>query len=61
MLNKNMTQIIIDKKKYILVAEKEYNALKEKAALKTRPQKKLSLAAGKKHAYKLIEKWAKEK
>lgn len=56
-----MTQITIDKKKYILVPHKEYEALQLQAALKTKPVKKLSLAAGKKHAYKLIDKWAKGK
>ena len=56
-----MTQIVIDKKKYVLVPEKEYHALQVRAALKTKPVKKLSLAAGKKHAYKLIDKWAKGK
>jgi ribonuclease HIII len=56
-----MTAIVIDKKKYVLVPEKEYQALQLKAALKTKPVKKLSLAQGKKHAYKLIDKWAKGK
>jgi len=56
-----MTHITIDRKKYVLVSEKEYHALQVRAALKTKPVKKLSLAAGKKHALKLITKWAKEK
>jgi hypothetical protein len=56
-----MTQIVIDKKKYVLLPEKEYVALQKKASLKTPPAKKLSLAAGRKHALKLIDKWAKEK
>ena len=56
-----MTQIVIDKKKYVLVPEKEYHALQVRAALKTKPVKKLSLAAGKSHANKLIDKWAKGK
>jgi hypothetical protein len=56
-----MTQIVIDKKKYVLIPEKEYHALQVRAALKTKPVKKLSLAAGKKHALKLIDKWAKGK
>ena len=56
-----MTQIVIDKKKYFLISEKEYNSLQVQAALKTKPFKKLSLAAGKKHADKLIDKWAKGK
>lgn len=56
-----MTQIVIDKKKYILVPQKEYEALQLQAALKTKPVKILSLAQGKKNAYKLISKWAKGK
>ena len=56
-----MTEIVIDKKKYVLIREEEYDALREKAALKVTPVKKLSLSAGKKHAYKLIDEWAKEK
>ena len=31
-----MTAIVIDKKKYVLVPEKEYRALQFKAALKTK-------------------------
>ena len=53
-----MTAIVIDKKKYVLISEKEYEHLQLKAALKNEPAKKLSLAAGKKRAYKLIDKWA---
>lgn len=56
-----MTLIVIDKKKYVLIPEKEYEHLTLKAALKSRTFKKLSLAAGKKRAYKLIDKWAKGK
>lgn len=56
-----MTRIVIDKKKYVLIPEKKYEALQVQAALKTKPVKKLSLAAGKKHAYKLIDRWAKGK
>lgn len=56
-----MTQIVIDKKKYFLISEKEYNSLQVQAALKTKPLKKLSLTAGKKYANKLIDKWAKGK
>ncbi len=55
-----MTQIVKDKKKYILIPEKEYHALQVRAALKGKPVKKLLLATGKKHAYQLIDKWAKK-
>ena len=53
-----MTQIVIDKKKYVLVPEKEYTALQIKAALKTKPEKLLSLEEGRAHSLKLIRKWA---
>ena len=56
-----MTQIVLDKKKYFLISLKEYNSLQVQAALKTKRVKKLSLAAGKNHANKLIDKWAKGK
>ncbi|MBC7826323.1 MAG: hypothetical protein H7122_01155 [Chitinophagaceae bacterium] len=38
-----MTQIVIDKKKYVLIFQKEYEALQKKAALKTKPEKLLSV------------------
>jgi len=56
-----MTRIVIDKKKYVLVSEKEYNALQKKAALKTKPEKLLSLEEARAHSKKLIRKWASEK
>lgn len=54
-------RIVIDKKIYVVLPEKEYELLQLKAALKNKPPKKLSLAAAKKRSYKLIEKWAAEK
>ena len=56
-----MTQIVIDKKKYVLVPEKEYHALQLKAALKTRPQRLLSVSQARAYSKKLIRKWAAEK
>ncbi len=56
-----MTKIIIDKKNYVLISEKEYQDLQLIAAQKSKPAKKLSLSAGKKHAYKLIDQWVKGK
>ena len=55
-----MTKIVIDKKKYVLVPEKEYQALQKKAALKTRPEKLLTVAQAREHSKKLIRKWAAE-
>ncbi len=56
-----MNTIIIEKKEYVVLAKKDYEALLSKAASKTAPVRKRSLAEGKKLAYKLIDKWAKEK
>ncbi len=56
-----METITINKKKYVVVEQKMFEQLQAKAAAKSEPQKKLSLAAGKKHAYKLIDEWAKGK
>jgi hypothetical protein len=56
-----MTQIVIDKKKYILIPEKDYLNLQKKAALKTRPEKLFSVEEARKHSKKLIRKWASEK
>lgn len=44
-----------------MIEQEDYNKLQLLAAQKTLPVKKLTLAAGKKHAYKLIDKWAKGK
>ena len=53
-----MTEIVIDKKKYFLVPQKEYEALQKKAALKTKPQKLLSVEDARAYSKKLIGKWA---
>lgn len=54
-------QIIIDKKKYVLLPEKEYQELQKKAALKTKPARLLSVAEARAYSKKLINKWAAEK
>jgi hypothetical protein len=56
-----MNTLVIDDKKYVVLEQKEYNQLVSKAALKTPSSRKLSLAEGKKLAYKLIDKWHSEK
>jgi hypothetical protein len=53
--------LVIDKKKYVVVEQKEYDRLLEKAASKRPVARKLSLDEGKKLAYKLIANWHKEK
>ena len=56
-----MTEIVIDKKKYILIPEKDYNSLQKKAALKTRHEKTFSVEEARAYSKKLIRKWASEK
>lgn len=56
-----MTSIVIDKKKYVLVPEKEYQALQKKAALKSKAQKLLTVEQARAYSKKLIRKWAAEK
>jgi len=56
-----MTAIVIDKKKYVLLPEKEYLELQKKAALKTKPDKLLSVEQARTYSKKLIRKWATEK
>ncbi|GDX53115.1 hypothetical protein LBMAG27_21620 [Bacteroidota bacterium] len=56
-----MTQIVIDKKKYVLLPEKDYKTLQRKAALKMKTEKTFSLAEARVHSKKLIRKWAGEK
>jgi len=56
-----MNTLTIDKKKFVIIGQKEFDKLQLLAARKTEPAKKISLAAGKKLANKLIDKWSKEK
>jgi hypothetical protein len=56
-----MTEITIDKKKYVLIPEKNYHALQKKAALKHKPEKTFSLEEARAYSKKLIKKWAEEK
>jgi len=53
-----MTEIVIDKKKYVLVPEKDYKTLQKKAALKTKPERLLSIENARTYTKKLIRKWA---
>lgn len=56
-----MTEIIIDKKKYVLIPEKEYQALQKKAALKAKPEKAFNIEEARAYSKKLIRKWASAK
>lgn len=56
-----MTEIVIDKKKYVLVPAKDYKDLQKKAALKAKADKTLSIEEARAYSKKLIRKWASEK
>ena len=56
-----MTEIVIDKKKYILIPEKDYQVLQKKAALKTKAEKTFTIDEARAYSKKLIRKWAVEK
>lgn len=56
-----MTQVLIDKKKYVIIPAREYEILQKKAALKTKPEKLFSLQEAKAYSEKKIQKWAAEK
>lgn len=56
-----MTEITIDKKKYVLMPEKNYHALQKQAALKHTPEKTFSIKEARAYSKKLIKKWAEEK
>lgn len=58
---KNMNNLVIDKKKYIIIARKDYDLLQKKAALKIRPEKTLTLVEARIYSKSLIHKWAREK
>jgi len=56
-----MTSVVIDRKKYVLVPGKEFQALQKKAALKTKTDKLLTVKQARAYSKKLIRKWAPEK
>ena len=56
-----MNTLVIDKKKYVLLEQADYNNLIKQVALKKTTARRFSLSKGKKNAYDLIDKWHKEK
>jgi hypothetical protein len=56
-----MNTLVINKKKYVVVEQREYDKLLKRAASKKPAARKLSLDEGKKLAYKLIDNWHREK
>jgi len=56
-----MTEIVIDKKKYVLIPEKDYQALQKRVALKSKPEKTFTIEEARAYSKKMIRKWAGEK
>jgi hypothetical protein len=56
-----MNVLVIDNKSYVVVPVERYEALQKKAALKTRPEKVLSIEEARARSKKLIHKWAAER
>jgi hypothetical protein len=55
-----MNQVIIDKKKYVIITKKEYEGLRKQAVMKRKPDKILSLEEARAYTKKLIRKRAEE-
>ncbi len=55
------THIEIENKKYVLIPEEDYFKLQTKAALKTTPEKMISLREARNLSKKLFKEWATEK
>ncbi|MBX2905737.1 MAG: hypothetical protein KF744_06855 [Taibaiella sp.] len=53
-----MNTLVIDNKSYVVVPVESYEALQKKAALKTRPEKLLTIDEARAHSKKAIRKWA---
>ena len=53
-----MTKLIIDKKNYVLLPEKDFLLLQKRAALKSKPEKLFSIDDARVYSKKLIRKWA---
>lgn len=51
-----MTEIVIGKKKYVLIPQKEYAELKKKASANMKPSKLLSVEDARSYTKKLIRK-----
>lgn len=52
-----MNTLVIDNKEYAVIPMETYEALQKKAALKTRPEKVLTVEEARAHSKKLIRKW----
>ena len=56
-----MNKLVIDKKKYLLIQEKDYQALQKKAALQKGTERVFSIKQARTYSKKLIKKSSEEK
>jgi hypothetical protein len=56
-----MNTVVIDNKSYVVLPVESYEALQKKAALKTRPEKVVTVEDARALSKKLIRTWAEEK
>jgi hypothetical protein len=56
-----MDELVINKRKYVLLPLKEYKILQKKAALKAKAEAVLSLKEARTYSRELIHTWANEK
>ncbi|MCE6993147.1 hypothetical protein [Dyadobacter sp. CY323] len=57
----SMTELTIDKKKYILIPEKKFQELQKNAAKKWKPEKAFAISEAREYSKARIREWAAEK
>jgi hypothetical protein len=53
-----MNTLVIENKSYVVIPADSYEALQKKAALKTKPERTLTIKEARTHSKKLIKKWS---
>jgi hypothetical protein len=53
-----MNEVVIEKKKYVILSKDEYDSLRKRAISKYKPEKKLTIAQARLQTKKLIREWA---
>jgi hypothetical protein len=53
-----MNEVVIEKKKYVILSKNEFDTLRKRAASKFKPEKKLTIAEARLQTKKLIREWA---
>lgn len=52
-----MNEVVIEKKKYVIISKDEYNSLRKRAASKFKPEKKHTIVEARAQSKKLIREW----